>query len=132
MPPAERGRISNHPSDSLSRQFVNRRSKKVLPSPSYFSEIPVWSSYYIKDGVLLFPPRCKKGRCMVDDESVGALPQKGEAEVCALDELSPGVDGNATEAVKPPQVRREEMRPLALEQVKVLLQATRDERLEAL
>jgi integrase len=39
---------------------------------------------------------------------------------------------NATEAVKPPQVRREEMRPLAPEQVKVLLQATRDERLEAL
>jgi integrase len=39
---------------------------------------------------------------------------------------------NAIEAVKPPQVRREEMRPLAPEQVKVLLQATRDERLEAL
>ena len=39
---------------------------------------------------------------------------------------------NATEAVKPPQVRREEMRPLVPEQVKVLLQATRDERLEAL
>jgi integrase len=69
---------------------------------------------------------------MVEDETVGALPQKGEAEVCALDELFPGVDRNATEAVKPPQVRREEMRPLAPEQVKVLLQATRDERLEAL
>jgi integrase len=39
---------------------------------------------------------------------------------------------NATEAVKPPQVRREEMRPLAPEQVKVLLQASRDDRLEAL
>lgn len=39
---------------------------------------------------------------------------------------------NATEAVKPPQVRREEMRPLAPEQVKVLLQAARDDRLEAL
>src|ERR687889_2733406 len=39
---------------------------------------------------------------------------------------------NATEAVKPPQVPREEMRPLAPEQVKVLLQATRDDRLESL
>jgi integrase len=39
---------------------------------------------------------------------------------------------NATEAVKPPQVHLEEMRPLAPEQVKVLLQATHDERLEDL
>ncbi|MDQ4000206.1 MAG: site-specific integrase [Actinomycetota bacterium] len=39
---------------------------------------------------------------------------------------------NATEAVRPPQVRREEMRPLAPEQVKVLLEAARGERLEAL
>ena len=39
---------------------------------------------------------------------------------------------NATEAVKPPQVRREEMQPLSPEQVKVLLEAARDERLEAL
>ncbi len=39
---------------------------------------------------------------------------------------------NATEVVKPPQVRREEMQPLSPEQVKVLLQATRDDRFEAL
>ncbi len=39
---------------------------------------------------------------------------------------------NATEAVKPPQVRREEMRPLAPEQVKTLLEAAHDDRLEAL
>src|ERR671910_460920 len=39
---------------------------------------------------------------------------------------------NATEAVKPPQVRREEMQPLSPEQVKVLLEAARNERLEAL
>jgi integrase len=39
---------------------------------------------------------------------------------------------NATEAVKPPQVRPKEMRPLAPEQVKVMFQATRDDRLEAL
>jgi integrase len=39
---------------------------------------------------------------------------------------------NATEAVKPPQVRREEMRPLAPEQVKVMFRATRDDRREAL
>jgi integrase len=39
---------------------------------------------------------------------------------------------NVTEAVKPPQVRREEMRPLAPEQVKVLLHATREDRLQAL
>ncbi|MDQ3925680.1 MAG: site-specific integrase [Actinomycetota bacterium] len=39
---------------------------------------------------------------------------------------------NATEAVRPPQVRREEMQPLSPEQVKVLLEAARDERLEAL
>ena len=39
---------------------------------------------------------------------------------------------NATEAVKPPQVRREEMQPLSPEQVRVLLEAARGERLEAL
>jgi integrase len=39
---------------------------------------------------------------------------------------------NATDAVKPPQVRREEMRPLAPEQVKILLEAARGDRLEAL
>jgi integrase len=39
---------------------------------------------------------------------------------------------NAAEAVKPPQVRREEMRPLTPEQVKVLLEAARGDRLEAL
>ena len=39
---------------------------------------------------------------------------------------------NATEAVKPPQVRREEMQPLTPEQVKALLQAARGDRLEAL
>jgi integrase len=36
------------------------------------------------------------------------------------------------EAVKPPQVRREEMRPLTPEQVKALLEAARGDRLEAL
>ncbi len=39
---------------------------------------------------------------------------------------------NATEAVKPPQVRREEIRPLTPEQVKMLLDAARGDRLEAL
>jgi integrase len=39
---------------------------------------------------------------------------------------------NATEAVKPPQVRREEMQPFSLEQVKVLREAARGQRLEAL
>jgi integrase len=39
---------------------------------------------------------------------------------------------NATEAVKPPQVRREEMRPLTAEQVKVLFEAAKDDRFEAL
>jgi integrase len=40
---------------------------------------------------------------------------------------------NVTEAVKPPQVRREEMRPLTAEQVKVLFEtAAKGDRLEAL
>jgi integrase len=39
---------------------------------------------------------------------------------------------NATEAVKPPQIRREEMRPLTAEQVKVLFEAAKSDRLEAL
>ena len=39
---------------------------------------------------------------------------------------------NATEAVKPPQVRREEIRPLTPEQVKALLEAAHRDRLEAL
>jgi integrase len=39
---------------------------------------------------------------------------------------------NVTEAVKPPQVSREEMRTLTAEQVKVLFQAARGDRLEAL
>ena len=39
---------------------------------------------------------------------------------------------NAAEAVKPPQVRREEMRLLEPEQVKTLLEAARGDRLEAL
>jgi integrase len=39
---------------------------------------------------------------------------------------------NATEAVKPPQVRREEMRPLTAEQVQVLFEAANSHRLEAL
>ncbi|HEY6713828.1 MAG TPA: hypothetical protein VI055_16320 [Rubrobacter sp.] len=39
---------------------------------------------------------------------------------------------NATEAVKPPQVRQEEMRPLTAEQVKVLFEAAKGDRLEAL
>ncbi len=42
------------------------------------------------------------------------------------------VPRNATEAVKPPQVRREEIRPLTSEQVKQLLDAARGDRLEAL
>ncbi len=42
------------------------------------------------------------------------------------------VPRNATEAVKPPQVRREEIRPLTPEQVKQLLDAARGDRLEAL
>jgi integrase len=39
---------------------------------------------------------------------------------------------NATEAVKPPQVRRKEIRPLTPEQVKVLLAAASGDRLEAI
>jgi integrase len=39
---------------------------------------------------------------------------------------------NVTEAVKPPQVRREEIRPLTPEQVKLLLDAASGDRLEAL
>jgi integrase len=39
---------------------------------------------------------------------------------------------NVTEAVKPPQVRQEEIRPLTPEQVKVLLDAASGDRLEAL
>jgi integrase len=39
---------------------------------------------------------------------------------------------NATEAVKPPQVRREEIRPLAAEQVRILFDAAKGDRLEAL
>jgi integrase len=39
---------------------------------------------------------------------------------------------NATEAVKPPQVRREEIRPLTAEHVKVLFEAAKGDRLEAL
>ena len=39
---------------------------------------------------------------------------------------------NATEAVKPPQVRREELRPLTAEQVRVLFDVAKRERLEAL
>jgi integrase len=39
---------------------------------------------------------------------------------------------NTTEAVKPPQVRREEIRPLSAEQVKVLLETACGDRLEAL
>jgi integrase len=39
---------------------------------------------------------------------------------------------NPTEAVKPPQVRRKEMKPLTPEQVKVLLEAACGDRLEAL
>jgi integrase len=46
------------------------------------------------------------------------------------------VDGliprNVTEAVKPPQVRREEMRPLTAEQVRILFDAAAGDRLEAL
>jgi integrase len=39
---------------------------------------------------------------------------------------------NSTEAVNPPQVRREEMRPLTAEQVRMLLDAAKGDRLEAL
>src|SRR5215208_6007859 len=39
---------------------------------------------------------------------------------------------NATEAVKPPQVTKEEIRPLTAEQVKVLFEAVRGDRLESL
>jgi integrase len=39
---------------------------------------------------------------------------------------------NATEAVKPPQVRREEIHPLTPEQVKTLFEAAKGKRLEAL
>jgi integrase len=39
---------------------------------------------------------------------------------------------NATEAVKPPQIRKEEIRPLTAEQVKMLFEAVRDDRLESL
>src|ERR671916_603393 len=39
---------------------------------------------------------------------------------------------NATEAVRPPQVRKEEIRPLTAEQVKMLFEAVRDDRLESL
>jgi integrase len=42
------------------------------------------------------------------------------------------IQRNAIEAVKPPQVRREEMRPLNAEQVKVLFEAAKSDRLEAL
>jgi integrase len=42
------------------------------------------------------------------------------------------VPRNATEAVKPPQVRREEIRPLTPEQVKTLFEAAKGDRLEAL
>ena len=47
-----------------------------------------------------------------------------------------GQDGliprNATQAVKPPQLRRKEMHPLTPEQVKILFEAVRGDRLEAL
>jgi integrase len=39
---------------------------------------------------------------------------------------------NATEAVRPPQVRKEEIRPLTAEQVKTLFEAVRGDRLESL
>jgi integrase len=39
---------------------------------------------------------------------------------------------NATEAVRPPQVSKEEMRPLTAEQVRILFEAVRDDRLESL
>jgi integrase len=42
------------------------------------------------------------------------------------------VPRNATEAVKPPQVRREEIRPLTPEQVRMLFGAAKGDRLEAL
>jgi integrase len=42
------------------------------------------------------------------------------------------VPRNVTEAVKPPQVKREEIRPLTSEQVNVFLEAAREDRLKAL
>jgi integrase len=42
------------------------------------------------------------------------------------------ISRNATEAVKPPQVRKEEIRPLTAEQVKILFEAVRGDRLESL
>jgi integrase len=42
------------------------------------------------------------------------------------------VPRNSTEAVKPPQVRREEIHPLTSEQVKTLFEAAKGDRLEAL
>lgn len=39
---------------------------------------------------------------------------------------------NATEAVRPPQVRKEEIKPLTAEQVKLLFESVRGDRLEAL
>jgi len=39
---------------------------------------------------------------------------------------------NATEPVRPPQVSKEEIRPLTAEQVKILFEAVRDDRLESL
>jgi integrase len=39
---------------------------------------------------------------------------------------------NATEAVRPPQVRKEEIQPLTAEQVKILFEAGRGDRLESL
>jgi integrase len=42
------------------------------------------------------------------------------------------VPRNVTEAVKPPQLRREEIKPLTSEQAKVLLRTVRGDRLEAL
>ncbi len=42
------------------------------------------------------------------------------------------VPRNVSEAVDPPRVQREEIRPLSLEQVRMLLETARDDRLEAL
>jgi integrase len=42
------------------------------------------------------------------------------------------ISRNVTEAVKPPQVRREEMQPLTAEQVRILFDAANGDRLEAL
>jgi hypothetical protein len=39
---------------------------------------------------------------------------------------------NAADAVKPPQVSKEEIRPLTAEQAKILFEAVRGDRLEAL